>query len=72
MFPERFHAFFFIGTYSVSLLIAPVNAAIGDLCSAPAHGDVHSPHCAQPHHSLTAQAEPSGPNYPAEDLSLEF
>ena len=51
MFPEKFHAFFFIGTYSVSLLIAPVNAAIGDLCTAPAHGDVYSPHCAQPHHS---------------------
>ena len=32
MFPERYHAFFFIGTYSVSWAIAPFNLLIGSLC----------------------------------------
>jgi hypothetical protein len=32
MFPQRYHAFFFIGTYSVSWAIAPFNILIGALC----------------------------------------
>ena len=32
MFPQRYHAFFFIGTYSVSWAIAPFNFLIGALC----------------------------------------
>ena len=32
MFPERYHPFFFIGTYLVSWVVAPVNMALGELC----------------------------------------
>ena len=33
LFPQRYHAFFFVGTYSVSVCLSPVNYAIGDLYS---------------------------------------
>eukprot|EP01049_Picozoa_sp_SAG25_P012620 SAG25_NODE_1748_length_2401_cov_20.010860_2_plen_441_part_00 len=32
IFSERYHPFFFIGTYSVSFYIAPVNLIVGELC----------------------------------------
>lgn len=31
IFPPKFHAAFFIGTYSVSVVLAPVNASLGEL-----------------------------------------
>eukprot|EP01043_Picozoa_sp_COSAG02_P040355 COSAG02_NODE_3260_length_7078_cov_6.096432_2_plen_547_part_00 len=31
IFPAKFHAAFFIGTYSVSVVLAPVNATLGEL-----------------------------------------
>ena len=33
IFPERYHPFFFIGTYLVSWVVAPVNVALGELCT---------------------------------------
>jgi hypothetical protein len=34
IFPKQYHAFFFVGTYSLSFCIAPFNLAVGDLsCS---------------------------------------
>lgn len=32
LFPKKYHPFFFVGTYSVSWAIAPVNLALGELC----------------------------------------
>ena len=47
LFPARYHAFFFVGTYSVSLVLSPVNAVIGELYSGgitatPAHSTTMS------------------------------
>ena len=36
LFPSEYHPFFFVGTYSVSWMIAPLNVATGELC------DTHS------------------------------
>eukprot|EP01048_Picozoa_sp_COSAG05_P003763 COSAG05_NODE_181_length_14767_cov_9.554859_5_plen_427_part_00 len=33
MFPEKYHPYFFIGTYLVSFIVAPVNVMLGELCT---------------------------------------
>ena len=44
IFPKQYHAFFFVGTYSLSFCIAPFNLAIGDLsCNKITAPEAHWP-----------------------------
>lgn len=42
IFPKHYHAYFFVGTYSLSWCIAPFNLVVGDLsCVVSTHDDAH-------------------------------